>query len=96
MTTSAFFFELAENRNDACGFQSCDILSMSAICVRAPGRISAEIEYALQRKMGLRSEYLAQRAKIEPLLMPLARFFYGMVQIEAVYVRIDSNYWPQK
>jgi hypothetical protein len=96
MATSTFFFELAENWNNTCGFQSCDILSVSAICVRSPGRVGAKVKYAVQRKMGLRSEDLAQRAKVEPLLMPLARVLYGVVQIEAVYVRIDSDYRLQK
>jgi hypothetical protein len=69
---------------------------MAPIRIRKPSRVGAEIINVFNREMGLGSEHFAQRPKIGPLKMPRASIFNGVVQIETIYVRDDSNCTPQK
>ena len=69
---------------------------MTPIRIRNSGGVGAEIVNVLEREMGLWGKHFAQRPKIGPLKMPSAGIFNGVVEIESIYVRNDSNCTPQK
>ncbi len=93
---AALYFELGHNGRYPNCFQGPHIFPMAPIRIRKPSRIGAEIVNAFKREMRLGGEHLAQLPKIGPLKMLRASIFNGVVQIETIYVRDDSNCTPQK
>jgi len=88
---ASFLLELAHDWCNTGALESFDVLTMSAVCVRAPSCVGAEVIDLSNRKMRRGCEYRTERFQVYPQKVRRSGLVQGVIKVESVDIRRDPN-----